>query len=136
MIWDYPNMTKNQQWVARMGTTEAKQTQAWQWKVGTSVWVGQQYIVTDPGKASVKKSGTDHHRAYLQINTDDILTCLSPPVWVWSDRTRMAAEWCMVAATYTTNTAIYVPPTQLVHAGLVHFATVTHYPTPEGQVRE
>ena len=79
------------------------------WAVKTRGWVGQQYMVTDPNNAHIKKAHHSYHIAYLETQAHDKVTCLSPPNWVYSDETRFPGEWCMLGTHYTTNTTVEIP---------------------------
>ena len=81
-------------------------------------------MVTDPNNAYIKKAHHSYHAAYLKAQMRDIITCLSPPIWVYSDETRLAGEWCMLGAHYTTDPTVMIPMTRTLDVGLIPFSTV------------
>ena len=121
---DYAKRTKGKQWITSRQTDHAKDVQEWLWAVGPNPWIGKQYIVSNPDEVHIERASCNHHEAYVKIKRGDRLTCLSPPVWIWLDRTCMAGEWSTVAATYTMDLDVHIPMEQEVQVGLVPFTTL------------
>ena len=88
---------------------------------------GLKYSVTDPENAHLKKASYEVHKAYIKVRPGGVITCLSPSIWVYSDSTRMAGEWCMTSITYTTAGSATKWPSTKYQVGLVPFSIIKPY---------
>ena len=121
---DYHTMPTCEVWIAEPTQTTALQAQEWLWQARRGAWIGAQWIVVDPNNVQVRGADREGHRAFLSIQGGQQLTALSPPIWTWTDDTRMAGLWCLMMCTYHTNTSRAIAMTAPVSAGLVPMSTI------------
>ena len=104
---------------------KAVDVQDWRFPVERGWWVGAQYQVTHPDNIHVNKAQNSEHKAFISASNGQQIIILSLPVWVWADHTRLAGLWCLLATTYSADSAVYIHMTQNVNAGLIPMSILT-----------
>ena len=126
-IWDYQSRNPGQIWLARAQDATAGMVQEWIYSIGKDIWIGTPYVVTSPENIQVHRATHTSHNAFLQLRKGQHVTAISPPIWVWADRSRLAGLWCIAATTYNwdPNDNIYMNTN--VRAGLVPMSVITRF---------
>ena len=124
-IWDYQSRNPGQMWLAKAQDATAGVVQEWIYSIGQDTWIGTPYVVTSPENVQVHRATHTSHHAFLQLRRGQHVTAISPPIWVWADRSRLAGLWCIAATTYNwdPNDNIYMNTN--VRAGLVPISVIT-----------
>ena len=123
-MWDYHITPTRRAWLATPGQTTAGQAQDWLYQARRGSWIGAQYLVDDPSRIHMQNATRERHAAFLSVTARQQLTCLSPPVWVWTDGTQLAGLWCLLMTTYHTNASLDLPMCTIVETGLVPMSVV------------
>ena len=63
-------------------------------------WMGEVCKIGDPEDIQIKRISHKDHDAFLHTKSDQAVTRIAPPVWIWMDHTRMAGAWCIIATTH------------------------------------
>ena len=53
-----------------------------------------------PGNIQINQISRRTNQAFIQTAPDQVITCIAPPIWVWSDFATTAGAWCVIATTY------------------------------------
>ena len=64
------------------------------------------------------------HRAFITTHADQLITGVSPPIWVWENQQKLLGAWCHVATTYVDYWEGFGPETTEVSTGLVLISTL------------
>ena len=124
-IWDYQSRNPGQMWLARAQDATAGVVQEWIYSIGQDTWIGTPYVVTSPENVQVHRATHTSHHAFLQLRRGQHVTAISPPSWVWADRSRLAGLWCIAATTYNWDPNDNIFMSTNVRAGLVPMSVIT-----------
>ena len=48
----------------------------------------------------IQQISRKYSQVFIPIEPDQVITCIAPPIWVWSDTTMTAGAWCIIATSY------------------------------------
>ena len=90
-------------------------------EISADAWYGGHYTVKDAGDSTVPSFTSACHTAFLPIAIGEVVTTISPPLFVWADVRRLTGAWCALATTYIEGCITNV---NLTTAGLVPLAAL------------
>ena len=75
-----------------------------------------QYIVKDAGDATVPCFTSACHTAFLPLANGQVVTTISPPLFVWADARCPTRAWCVLATTYNEDAQSCITMVDIVQA--------------------
>ena len=99
-VWDYYMQAPNTAWLAESEKLPASSVQIWLCQISTDAWYGGQYAVKDAGDSTVPSFTSVCHTAFLPLAIGQVVTTISPPLFVWADGRCLTGAWCVLATTY------------------------------------
>ena len=61
--------------------------------------VGTNCEIADPDRIHIPRISEKCHGGFIPTHRHQGITCIAPPVWVWSDYRRLSGAWFIVATT-------------------------------------
>ena len=121
-IWDYAVMCRGQTWVAKATCEHISDVHQKVASMPTNRWVGKHYkVTTRQNRPGLTIPG---HKAFIPTHIGQVLTSISPPLWVWEDDRKLAGSWCHLATTYIGLCHESTLHTNEVYTGLVQISTL------------
>ena len=124
-MWDYTSKYRRQQWIATSQREHPALVMEKIQGMHTMKWMGKNCRVADPDKIHFPRVSALCHKSFIHTHKKQNLTCIAPPIWVWSDRRMLAGAWCIVATTIKMNIAKPEDTGDVIHTGLVLISTLT-----------
>ena len=63
-------------------------------------WIGYHCQVGDPEYIQIDQVSRRENQAFILTTPGQVITCIAPPIRVWSDMAMTAGAWCIIATTY------------------------------------
>ena len=83
-----------------------------------------QYTVKDAGDSTAPSFTSACHTAFLPIAIGEVVTTISPPLFVWADARCLKGAWCVLATTYNDDAQSCITMADITAAGLVPTAAL------------
>ena len=99
-MWDYETSLRRQQWVATSEKEGIRYTHAKFQAMPVNKWIGHRCQVGNTGNILIEQISRRHSQVFIPTTPDQVITCIAPPIWVWSDAAMTAGAWCIVATSY------------------------------------
>ena len=123
-IWDYTDRARGRLWRAMQTETTAGQALQMLHQVGNDHWIGKTYTVINPASEHITGFTSEEHRVFLNLHVGQLVTAISPPVFIWASTRRLTGAWCTIATTYHGDTTQYMVMTHRVQTGAVPLAAL------------
>ena len=98
-ILGYYGQVPDTAWLAAPKKIQAGDVQSWLRQITTDAWYGAQYTIKDAGDAAVACFTSACHTAFLPLAKGQVVTTISPPLFVWADARCLTRAWCVLATT-------------------------------------
>ena len=121
-MWDYSVACKAQIWAAKAQCEDISDVHDSITTMPIKKWIGTQYRVDRPQKAH--KCSMANHDAFIPTQSNQVLTGVPPPLWVWGDAQKLAGAWCHIATTYVDYWEASNLDTTKICTGLVLISTL------------
>ena len=115
----------NTAWLAQSEKLQASSVHNWLREISTDAWYGGHYTVKDAGDSTVPSFTSACHTAFLPIAIGEVVTTISPPLFVWADVRRLTGGWCVLATTCIKDSTSNV---DITTTGLVPLAALFEQP--------
>ena len=99
-MWGYEAAYRRQAWTAYAEHEDIVSTHQKAQAIRASMWIGFLFQVRNPQDIQIDQISIRKSQAFIKTVPDQIITCIAPPIWVWSDISCTAGAWCIVATTY------------------------------------
>ena len=87
-------------------------------------WVGKKGRIRDPQHMNFPRVSALWHRAFMNMTRGQVVVCIAPPIWVWSDQRRLSGAWGIVVATVGENHQAGTCEEQTTKIGLLLVSTL------------
>ena len=111
-------------WRATQQEATAGEIQTLLHQIGTDRWIRRHYRVVNPGNEQIAGFTSNEHNIFLGLVTGQVITAISPPVFIWASPRRLTGTWCIIATTYHEGTHQVLMMTESVRAGAVPLAAL------------
>ena len=123
-MWGYEAAYRRQAWTAYAEHEDIESTHQKAQAIRASMWIGFLFQVRNPQDIQIDQISIRKSQAFIKTVPDQIITCIAPPIWVWSDISCTAGAWCIVATTYVDYWNDPSFQGEQVDTGLVHMSTL------------
>ena len=123
-MWGYEAAYRRQMWTAHAEHEDILSTHRKAQAIRVSMWIGFLLQVRNPKDIQIDQISIRKSQAFIKTVPDQIITCIAPPIWVWSDISCTAGAWCIIATTYVDYWDDPSFKGEQVHTGLVPMSTL------------
>ena len=123
-MWSYEAAYRREAWIAHAEHEDIEVTHEKARGIPVNKWIGFHCQIKDPEDIHIVQVSSRKSQVFIRTRPDQIVTCIAPPIWVWSNTSCTAGAWCIIATTYVDYWDDPCLRGEHIHTGLIPMSTL------------